>query len=131
MIVLLSPERVIEIHDHILKQTNGLPGLAGHKSLESALARIQHHLDYEQISEHFEIAAMYVIALAQGHVFNDANKRTSLLAIIAFLETNGHEFTASETDAENIVVDVVKKVINHSTLAEWIRANSKIKSQPD
>jgi death-on-curing protein len=125
MIELLNLERVIEIHDNILKHYKGLPGLAGDKSLESALARIQHHLDYEQISEIFEIAAMYGIALAQGHVFNDANKRTALISMKVFLEINGYELLASNAKAEEIVIEIAKKSISLDELSIWIKRYTK------
>lgn len=33
----------------------------------------------------FGIAAMYAVAIARGHIFNDANKRTALVASLTYL----------------------------------------------
>jgi death-on-curing family protein len=34
---------------------------------------------YAELDDIFDIAAMYAVAIARGHVFNDANKRTAHL----------------------------------------------------
>ncbi len=54
-----------------------LTGRARDKSLEGALARVDNRLAYGLIVDVFDLAAATAVAIAQGHCFNDANKRTA------------------------------------------------------
>lgn len=76
---MLDSQFVIAIHDEILAETGGLPGLAGGGvgAVEAALFRIEMHAHYAGLDDVFGIAGLYAEAVARGHVFNDANKRTS------------------------------------------------------
>lgn len=74
-VVTLTVEAVVAIHDEVLAESGGLPGICPDKSLESALHRVENHAFYSGVSELHEMAALYGVAIAQGHVFNDANKR--------------------------------------------------------
>ena len=76
---MIDAQKVIEIHDLILSEEPGLHGDHGADALEGALSRIDSRIHYEGLDDVFEIAAMYAVALARGHVFNDANKRTALV----------------------------------------------------
>lgn len=86
----LNVFHVIFIHDAILAESTGLPGLCKHKSLEGALVRIDNKILYEGVNDLSEIAALYGITIAQGHVFNDGNKRTTLIAMSDFLLLNNY-----------------------------------------
>ena len=51
--------------------------------------------EYEGCKDIFDFAAMYLIAIAKAHAFNDANKRTAFQAASIFLLGNGYELNAS------------------------------------
>jgi death on curing protein len=68
---------VIKIHNDIIKNSGGLPGISLDKSLESALKRVETHSFYEGVTDLFAISSIYCTAIAQGHLFNDGNKRTA------------------------------------------------------
>ena len=51
--------------------------------------RISNHAHYAGLGDVFGIAALYAEAIARGHVFNDANKRTALTCAISYLEQQG------------------------------------------
>ncbi|PRF31372.1 hypothetical protein C6Q21_18465 [Burkholderia multivorans] len=61
----------------MLDELGGLPGFAGvgRGGVDAALARVENHAIYNGINDVFGIAAMYTVAIARGHVFNDGNKR--------------------------------------------------------
>ena len=127
--VLLDAKAVIFMHDEILKQGKGLPGVSGDKSLEAALHRIEARDHYESLDDVFEVAAFYGICIAQGHLFVDANKRTAFMSMYVFLEINGYSLIASDYNTENeeMMEKIVKKEINEKQLADWLRRNSKQK----
>lgn len=73
---MIKADMVVEIHDLILSTEPGLAGGHGRGPVEGALARVENHIQYAGLDDIFDIAAMYAVAIARGHVFNDANKRT-------------------------------------------------------
>jgi death-on-curing protein len=87
----LSPDFVIAIHDEIIAALGGLPGFAGGgiAGVEAALQRVSNHAYYAGLDDVFGIAAMYAEAIARGHVFNDANKRTGLTCALTYIERQG------------------------------------------
>ncbi|MDE9504586.1 type II toxin-antitoxin system death-on-curing family toxin, partial [Xenorhabdus bovienii] len=87
----LSTEEVIEIQRKTLPNS-GEPDI---NKLEGALFRVQTLRDYEGCEDVFKFAAMYLIAIAKSHAFNDANKRTAFQATSIFLILNGFELNAS------------------------------------
>ena len=87
----LSVEEVIAIQKSTLPNS-GNPDLG---KLEGALGRVQNLIDYEECEDLFKFAAMYMVAIAKSHAFNDANKRTAFQAASVFLLLNGHELNTS------------------------------------
>ena len=72
----------------------------------------------------FELAACYGFGFAKNHVFNDGNKRISLVSIDVFLQINGFQLVAEEIDAVCTIRDVATGALNESQLRSWIKARS-------
>jgi death-on-curing protein len=113
---MIDAQQVVEIHDLILRQEPGLAGGHGVGPLEGALARVESRMHYAQLSDVFDIAAMYAVALARGHVFNDANKRTALVTALTYLALQGYDVPRSDV-LEDIMVDVAEGTLDESDLA--------------
>jgi death-on-curing protein len=114
---MLSAKEVVQIHDLILMDEGGLPGHHGVNALEGALARVINRIQYAQMDDVFEIAAMYAVAIARGHVFNDGNKRTALVSALTYLDTEGVAMQRSD-QLEEIMVDVAQGLLDEGELAE-------------
>ncbi len=113
---MLSAKEVVHIHDLILMDEGGLAGSHGMGPLEGALARVMNRIQYVQMDDVFEIAAMYAVAIARGHCFNDANKRTALVSALTYLETEGVVMRRS-LQLEEIMVDVAQGLVSEQDLA--------------
>ena len=113
---MLSAKEVIEIHDLILLDEGGLAGSHGVGALEGALARVMNRVQYVQMDDVFEIAAMYAVAIARGHCFNDGNKRTALVSALTYLETEGVVMQRN-AQLEEIMVDVAMGLVGEDELA--------------
>ena len=89
----LDLDFVITVHDEIIADMGGLTGFAGGGigGVEAALQRVENHAHYGGLNDAFGIAALYAEAIACGHVFNDANKRTGLACALTYLERQGIE----------------------------------------
>lgn len=119
--LLPSAEMVEEIHDIVLNPGE-LPGRARDKSLESALARVENRLAYGMIEDVYALAAAYAMAIAQGHCFNDANKRTAYRVMQVVLDWNGGtEPDVPEDVMGQQIIALAQGHIDDGDLAEWLR----------
>jgi death on curing protein len=116
----LSPELVERIHDSILNPGE-LPGRALDKSLEGALARVDNRLIYGLIEDAFDLAAAYAIAIAQGHCFNDGNKRTAHQCMDICLDLNGIQIAWTATDVGPAIIRAAQRLLDEGELAHWLR----------
>ncbi|MBC7157695.1 MAG: type II toxin-antitoxin system death-on-curing family toxin [Rhodobacteraceae bacterium] len=110
------------IHDAVLNPGE-LSGRAGDKSLDGALARVENRLAYGLIGDVFDLAAAYGVAIAQGHCFNDGNKRTAFRAIQIVLDLHGH--AEPDEPVEQVgqrIIAVAQGLASEEELAAWLRA---------
>lgn len=121
----LTIEQVLSIHLQILHNTQEDKELSPGMSLESALNRIDDHVYYTGLNDVFEIAALYAIAIAKGHCFNNGNKRTGMVSMIVFLLINNIFLHADNRDIVEVMVDIVEDRIEQNELAKWIKSNTK------
>jgi death-on-curing protein len=77
------------IHADQLREHGGLPGIRDEDVLESALARPQQKWYSDRVDVP-ALAAAYAFALVKHHPYRDGNKRIGFLAMVTFLELNGH-----------------------------------------
>lgn len=75
----LGLDEVLELHEDQLRHHGGTPGVRDLGLLESALAVPAATFDGRLLHESvFEMAAAYLVHIAQNHPFIDGNKRTAL-----------------------------------------------------
>lgn len=116
----LDVDTVILIHDRMIAEDGGLQGIHFNK-LEGALSRIDSHVFYAGLNDLYEIAALYGIAIAQGHPFNDANKRTAMASMIFFLRLNGIICQPSNEIIPDFIEGIAKKLFNREEIAQWLK----------
>lgn len=127
-IVYLTVEQVISIHFQILQNTVEDIGECPGMSIDSAINRIDDHVYYSGLNDIFEIAALYAIAIAKGHCFNNGNKRTAMVSMVVFLFTNNIFIECDNTEIENLMVDIVEDKIDQTELSNWLRSHVQIRS---
>ncbi len=99
---------VLAMHDVLLIEFGGAPGLRDESLLESALARL---------------AAAYTYGMIKDHPFVDGNKRTGYLIGGMLLERNGHKLKAPKEEATAAIMDLASDQITETDFAHWLRAN--------
>lgn len=83
--------RVYEIHEVIIAETGGLPGLREATMLHSAVARPFVTFGGQELyPTDFEKAAALFHSLIKSHPFMDGTKRTAFAAALFFLENCGY-----------------------------------------
>jgi len=116
----LDAEVLLAAHDEQLAEHGGAVGIRDMGLFESALARPQNiasHGDPDAAA----LAAAYAYGIAKNHAFVDGNKRTALIALEYFLELNGFELTADDSQCVLAILSVASGALKENALAEWIR----------
>ncbi len=122
--IWVLPDAVVAIHQMLLSEHGGLPGIRDQKLLDSALARPRQRLSYDANVSIYELAASYSCGLSKNHPFVDGNKRIALTLAAVFLELNGYSLDATETEAVIMYEQLASGSIAEEFLADWLRDSS-------
>ena len=120
----LLEQTIIAVHSMVLEEHGGATGIRDEDMLASALNRPVDKYNYEPDCTIFELAAAYSFGLAKNHPFVDGNKRVAFLAGTLFLELNGLQFTAEESDAAFVFERLAAGKIKEASLVKWLEENS-------
>ena len=120
----LTRSECLLLHDMMLDQYGGCSGIRDEGLLESALARPQQLYHYGKPTMP-EMAAAYTAGIVKNHPFLDGNKRTGFMMGAGFLERNGYEFIASETEVVIRTLALAAGELSEADYAAWLEANSK------
>jgi death-on-curing protein len=85
----ISAEEIVLFHDKLLSVTPGVAGMSDPGRAEALLYRVLNKYQYEGVTDVWILAAMHLLAISRGHIFNDGNKRTALFITLLFLKRNG------------------------------------------
>ncbi len=94
--------------------------LRNRHGLESALARPAAHAHYER-ADLASQAAVLAHGIAEGQPFLDGNKRVALVAMLTFLEVNGHRLPVPDRELADWMISLSTGTTPEE-LAEQIRA---------
>ncbi len=122
--IWVMPELVLAVHQMLVSDHGGLPGVRDQALLDSALARPQQKAAYDSEANIFELAAAYSYGLARNHPFVDGNKRIAITIAAVFLELNGFTLNAPEAEAVIVYQRLAADEIEENSLAEWLRDSS-------
>lgn len=117
---LLGVEDVFSIHEQVINE-NELQALAGNKSLDSIIARVENRIHYGMIEDVYDLAATYAVVIAVGHVFNDANKRTAFRTMNTCLRLNCIYPEQDTESVGNMIVKVAQGLVDEAELARYLR----------
>ena len=122
---LLRSVDVLNIHEKVIDPQE-LQGLAGSKSLEAIIHRIENRIQYGLIGDVYDLAATYAVVIAVGHVFNDANKRTAVIAMDTVLRRNGISLKFDAEKFGQVIIKVAQGIVDESELARHLRCLSQL-----
>lgn len=95
--------------------------MAGDKSLDAVLARIENRMSFGMINDIYELAACYACFLAVGNVFNEANKRTAFACMDICLALNEIELVYNHEEVGGLIIRVVQGNVDEVELSAWLR----------
>jgi death on curing protein len=120
----LSRALLDAIHDDLLDQFGGMPGVNNEHTIESALSRPLNAYAYGG-ADLFRCAAAYAYVLAKNHGYSDANKRTPFAAALTFLRLNGWRVLASTPDATDAMVRLATDRLSEDGMAQWLQSHAR------
>ena len=120
--VWMLPQAVLAIHDVLLAEFGGAPGIRDESLLESALARPLNLWSYEKPNL-FRLASAYTHGIVKNHPFVDGNKRTGYVIGGIFLGRNAQILNASEEEATAVIMDLASSQLTEEAFTQWLRDN--------
>jgi death-on-curing protein len=124
-LVFLTVEEVVVVHERVIEEFGGDPGLRDRGLLESAAAMPQAMFAGQFL--HFSLAEMgaaYHFHLCSNHPFIDGNKRVGVAAAELFLLLNGHELSATDDEIESITLGLASGAVSKEELTEFYKAKT-------
>ena len=95
--------------------------MAGDKSLDAVLARIENRMSFGMINDAYDLAANYACFLAVGHVFNDANKRTAFACMDVCLSLNDVALVYEHEEVGEFIIKAAPGIVDEIELSAWLR----------
>ena len=68
---------------------------------------------------------MLGFAIVEGHVFNDGNKRTALIAVDVFCDINNYEVFALPLEFADRLVAIASGTSNLNQFSDWLRTRTR------
>lgn len=116
---------VDEAHFRQIREHGGVYDVRDENALESALARPRQRWHYRGEASLSDLAAAYGFGLVRNHPYIDGNKRVALVVMVAFLERNSIELTATIQEALSTMLDLAATEMSEAQLADWIEAHAR------
>ena len=122
MILYLSVEQILFLHQAQLEKFGGLRGLRDRGGLESAAARPAMTFGGEDLYPDLPAkTAALMHSLVMNHPFMDGNKRVGAAAAELFVLLNRWRLEATDEGFEEITLTVARGELEADALAIWFR----------
>ena len=121
MIIRLSKEQVIILHNRLIEETGGSHGVRDDNLLESALEAPFQSFGGSDLYPTIQAkAARLGYGLIMNNCMIDGNKRLGTHVMLVFLALNGIELSYTQKELYKIVLDVAASRKGYEELLEWI-----------
>jgi death-on-curing protein len=123
--IYITLDEALRIHDVLLAEFGGAPGVRDLGLIESALVRPQTGYYGDLIEE----AAALWESLAMNHGFIDGNKRVAYACTAVFLAANGVNIRPADAEVERFIYSNLEAgTFNKNAVEAWLRTNTGLRS---
>ena len=123
--IFLDSQRVIEVHDMIIRETGGELGLLSKGTLEFCIQRHRIYLyGFEPFPDIFQKAAALMHCINFFHPFVDGNKRTGIVVASIFLENNSYRLNVEKSKAIAFTIKIAMGNAEILEIAQWLLEHS-------
>ncbi|WP_297290611.1 type II toxin-antitoxin system death-on-curing family toxin [uncultured Flavonifractor sp.] len=121
---ILNKRQILMLHQHLVDETGGSPGLRDEGLLDSALnAPFQTFGDTSAYPSLQQKAARLCYGLVKNHPFIDGNKRIGAHAMLVFLAVNGLELSYTQQELSDIILQIAAGEKEYDDLLVWLLAH--------
>jgi death on curing protein len=121
--VWVTTRTALAIHEEQIDEHGGREGVRDLAQLEAALARPKNLLAYSTPGPDLaDLAAAYAYGIDRAQAFFEGSKRTSAVVTETFLNRNGFELDASNTEIVETWTALGDGSLSEKDMANWIRA---------
>ena len=121
----ITIEELLLIHEQVILETGGTPGILNLGGLESALLRPLTTLRGEELFPNlWDKAAVLIHSLISYHPFADGNKRTALVAADVFFRLNGYRLVPSD-EVEPFFWAIARGEKNVNEIHDWLKSHTE------
>lgn len=119
--IRLSKSQVLLLHEQLVAETGGSPGLRDEGMLASALNAPFQTFGGEDVYPSLQQKAAHLcFGLVKNHPFVDGNKRIGAHVMLVFLALNGIELQYTQTELSDIILQLAAGTIQSSDLLNWV-----------
>ena len=119
--IRLSKSQVLLLHEQLVAETGGSPGLRDEGMLDSALNAPFQTFGGEDVYPSLQQKAAHLcFGLVKNHPFVDVNKRIGAHVMLVFLALNGIELQYTQTELSDIILQLAAGTIQSSDLLNWV-----------
>jgi death-on-curing protein len=120
---LTLPE-IIELHEQMIELEGGLPGIRDENLLHSCVEMPKMScFGVELYPTIYDKASTYLFHIIQNHPFNDANKRTAVIAMEVFFKVNDVKTNFGDTFLKNLAVSIADGTIKKESISMILENN--------
>ena len=120
--IYLTTDEVIKLHEWVIAQSGGSPGIRDLGLIDSAVYQPQASFAGQELNPTLaDKAAALGFSLARNHAFIDGNKRIAHAALETFLVRNGHELQATTDEQEAVFLQLAAGTITREQFTDWVR----------
>lgn len=117
----LTKQQVLCLHEQLLAQTGGNPGVRDEGLLEAALAAPFQSYDGQLVYPSLAgQAARLGFGLVQNHPFVDGNKRVGAHVMLVFLALNGMELVYTQQELADLFLGIAAGRVSCEEVSLWI-----------
>jgi death-on-curing protein len=123
---MITKEVVLQLHQLSIIKYGGSSGIRDEGLMESAIARPYQTFGGEDLYPScLEKATAIAESIIINHPFNDGNKRTGYLVMLAIVEEGRFEITASNDDIYSFVINISTGQTRYEEIVTWLHQNTK------
>ena len=123
----IEKEKVLLLHQLLIEETGGTPGILNIGLLESALEATFQTFDSKELyPTKQEKGAKLGFSLISNHAFVDGNKRIGMLIMLTFLSVNGIRIDPSDEEIIKVGFALTGGKMSQEELLSWILKNQEI-----
>jgi death-on-curing protein len=116
---------LLDLHDELLAEHGGAPGLRDAGALEASLARPYQLIAYgDDTLTIFDLAAALCASICRNHPFVDGNKRAAFVALGVTLGLNGFELDTTEREAADRILTLAAGTQSEAEFRDWVADHS-------